>query len=112
MNGQIDLCLLRGGQFDLGAFGRFFQPLERHAILAQINTLILPEFIDEPIHHAEVEIVAAQVRVSIGGFDFEDPFTDFEHGDVEGAAAEVVDRNPLVLFLVEPVRQARPPSAH
>ena len=44
--GQIDLGFLRGGEFDLGAFGRFFQALERHAIFAQINALIFLELID------------------------------------------------------------------
>ena len=105
--GQIDFCFLRGGQLDLGAFCRFFQPLEGHAILAEIDALILPEFIDEPIHDAEIEVVAAQIGVAVGGFDLEDAFADLEHGDVEGAAAQIVDGDPLVFFLVETVGQRR-----
>jgi hypothetical protein len=43
------------------------------------------------------------VGVAVRGLDLHDPFAHFEDGDVEGAAAEVVDRDGLVLLLVEAV---------
>ena len=47
------------------------------------------------------------MRVAVGGLHFDDALTDFEDGDVEGAAAEVVDGDRLVLLLVEPVGERR-----
>ena len=52
---------------------------------------------------ALVDVVAAKVGVAVGRDDLDDPLADLEHRDVEGAAAEVVDRDELVLLLVEPV---------
>ena len=112
MNGRLISVSCDGGEFDLGPFGRFFQALKRHAIFPQIDALIFLEFIDQPIHHAEIEVVAAEVRVAIGGFDFEDAFTDFEHGDVEGAAAQGRTRRSARPFSCRARRRARPLSAH
>ena len=41
--------------------------------------------------------------VAVGGLHLHDPFAHFENRNVEGAAAEVVDGNRLVLFLVQAV---------
>ena len=48
-----------------------------------------------------VDVVAAESRVAVGGEDLENAFVQFEDGDVERAAAEIVDRD--FRFLLEPV---------
>ena len=50
-----------------------------------------------------VDVVAAEVGVAVGGDDLEDALVQLEDGDVEGAAAEVVDGDEAVLLLVEAV---------
>ncbi len=50
-----------------------------------------------------VDVVAAEVGVAAGGDDFEDAFVELEDGDVEGAAAEVVDGDDAVFLFVEAV---------
>ena len=60
---------------------------------------------DEPFDDALIEVVAAQVGVAIGRFDFDHAFADFEDGDIECAAAKVVDGDGLVLLFVEAVGQ-------
>ena len=75
---QVNLALLRGRQLDLRAFGSFFEPLQRHAVVAQVNTLIPFELFDQPIHDAEVKVVSAQVRVPIGGLYLKDALTDLQ----------------------------------
>ena len=65
--------------------------------------MLLLELGDEPIDDALVEVVAAQVGVAVGGLDLDDAFADFEDGDVERTAAEVVDGDGLVFLLVEAV---------
>ena len=56
---------------------------------------------------ALVEVVAAEVRVAVGGLHFDDALAHFEDGNVERAAAEVVHGDRLVLLLVEAVGQRR-----
>ena len=55
-----------------------------------------------------VEVVAAQVGVTVGGFHLEHAVAELQDGDIEGAAAEVVDRDLHVLaLLVETVGEGR-----
>ena len=83
------------------------QALERHAVLAEIDALVLLELVDDPVDDALIEVVAAEMRVAVGRLDFDDALADFEDRDVEGAAAEVVDGDRLVLLLVETVGERR-----
>ena len=52
-----------------------------------------------------VEVVPAEVGVAVGGFHFEDTVADFEHGDVEGSAPEVVHGDVFFGLSVQAVRQ-------
>src|SRR5579871_2118223 len=102
---QIDFGLHRGRELDLGALGCVAQTLQRHlvALATQVEAFVLLEFIDKPVHDALVEVVAAEVRVTIGGFDFDHTFSDFEDRNVERSAAEIVHGDGLVFTLVETV---------
>ena len=103
--GQIDLVLLRGRERDLGLLGFFLDALDGVGLLREIDAAVLLEFGDDPIHERVVPVVAAEVRVAVGRLHFEDAVADLEHRDIEGAAAEVVDRDLLVLLLVETVSE-------
>ena len=61
------------------------------------------KFGEEPIHDRVVPVVAAEVGVAVGRLDFEDAVADFEHGNIERAAAQIVDRDFFVLLLVQAV---------
>jgi hypothetical protein len=52
-----------------------------------------------------VEVVAAQVGVAVGGLDLEDAVAQLQDRDVERAAAQVVDGDPLVLLFIQAVGQ-------
>ena len=54
-----------------------------------------------------VDVVAAEVRVAVGGDDFEDAVVQLENGNVERAAAQVVHGDDAVLLLVEAVGERR-----
>ena len=104
---QVDVGLHHRGELHLGLLRRLLQTLERHPVLAQIDAVALLELGGDPLDDALIEVVATQVRVAVGRLDLDDAFADFENRDVEGAAAEVVHGNRLVLLLVEAVGQRR-----
>ena len=105
--GQVDFGLHRRGELDLGLFGRFLQTLQRQLVLGQVDALFLLELAGEIFDQAHVEVFAAQERVAVGRFHFEDAVADLEDRNVEGAAAEVVDGDRARLLLVEAVGERR-----
>ena len=94
-------------QLALGLLRGLLQPLERHLVLREVDPLVLLELRDDPLDHALVEVVAAEVGVAVRGLDLDDALAHLEDRDVEGAAAEVVDGDRLVLLLVEAVGERR-----
>ena len=59
-----------------------------------------------------VDVVAAQVRVAVGRDDLEDALVQLEDGDIEGAAAEIVDGDDAFFLRDRAHRPAPPLSAH
>ena len=104
---QVDVGLLHARQLDLGLLGRFLETLQDHLVLADVDALILLELGDQPMHDQIVDVVAAEVGVAVGRHDLDHLLADLEHRDVEGAAAEVVHRDEMVIALVETVGERR-----
>ena len=104
---QVDLGRRRRGQLDLGLLGGLLEALEGLLVLRQVDALVLLELGQQPVDDALVEVVAAEVRVAVGGLDLEDAVAQLEDRDVERAAAEVVDGDLLVVLLVEAVGEGR-----
>ena len=105
--GQVDLGLGAGGKLDLGLLGGFLQPLQRQLVGAQVHALLFLELLGQIPDQEHVEILAAEEGVAIGRLDLEQAVVDLQDRDIEGAAAEVVDRNRPGALLVEPVGQRR-----
>ena len=72
---------------------------------AQIDAVLGVNFVERDGEQQVVDVVAAQVRVAVGGLHFEDAVAQLEDGDVEGAAAEIVDGDGAFLGAVEAVGQ-------
>ena len=105
-NGKRDFGFLHGREFHLGLFRRFLQSLQGHLVFGEIDALVLLELVDDPVDDALVDVVAAQVRVAVGGLHFDDAFADFKDRNIERAAAKVVDGDGFVLLLVQTVGQS------
>src|SRR3546814_8645462 len=69
--------------------------------LGEIDALGLLEILREEFQQLGVEILAAQEGVAVGRLHLEHAVADLEDRDIERAAAKVVDRDRLVLVLVE-----------
>src|SRR5271165_3286182 len=85
------------------------QLLREFGVRREVELVFLKNaFVDEGLEDV-VDVVAAEVRVAVCGEDLVDIAfgggNEFENGDVEGAAAEIVNGNFAALFFVETVRQ-------
>ncbi len=98
---QVDFCAGGVGEFDLRLLGRFLEPLESHRVLLEVDAAVVGgELAGEPLDDGLVEIVASEVGVAVGGLHFEDSVAEFEDGDIESTAAEVIDRDFHILVLL------------
>ena len=102
---QVDVDGLRRGERDFGFLGFFLEALERHRVFAEIDAVFFFEGFHEPTDEGFVPVVAAEVGVAIGGFDFENAVADLEHGDVKGTAAQIEHGNFFVLLFIQAVGQ-------
>ena len=103
MNGRlISVCVVDDSS--IFAFSAdFLEPLQRELVAAQVDALLFLEFVGEIVDQAHVEVFAAEERVAVGRLHLEHAVADFQNRNVEGAAAEVVDRDGAGLLLVETV---------
>ena len=102
---QVDVRGGHAGQLDLRLLGRFLQTLHRDLIVRQVNALCLLEFVHKVLHDALIEVVAAEVGVAVGGQNLDHAVADVQNGDIERAAAKVIDHDLLLGFLVNAVSQ-------
>ncbi len=105
--GQVDRRLELVRELDLRLLRRVLQTLEHHLVLGDVDAAVLAELGAEVVDDLLVDVVAAEVGVAVGADDVDHVLADLEDRDVEGAAAEVVDRDQLVLLLVEAVGERR-----
>ncbi len=105
--GQVHLGLHRRAELDLRLLRRFLEALQGETIVAQVDALLLFELIGEIVDDALVEILAAEEGVAVGRLDLEHAVADLQHRDVEGAAAEVIDRDDAAALLLEPIGERR-----
>ena len=103
---QVDVRLGKRGKLDFRLFRGFFQTLHREFVIGKIDSFLVLELGNHVVHDALIEIVAAQKIVSVGRQNFKYAVADFHNGDVERAAAEIVNDDLLIFALfVKPVTE-------
>ena len=103
--GQVDGRTGHARQLDLGLFSGLFDTLHGHLVAGKVNALLHLEAREDPVHDPLVEVVAAQTVVTGSGQHFLHAVAHFDDGHVEGAAAQVVHHNFLVVILIYAVGQ-------
>jgi len=103
---QVDVGGQHVGQFDLGFFSRFTDPLHGHLVSGQVDAVLFLEFIAHPVHDPFIEVIAAQMGIPVGGFHFEHSVAQFQDGHIEGAAAQVVNQDGVVVGFINAVSQS------
>src|SRR5690606_28574737 len=91
--GQVHLGFQGARQLYFGLFGGLLQALQDHFVLGDVDALVFLEFRNEIIDDLLVDIVPAQVGVTVGRDHLDDVFAYFKNRNIEGAAAEIVNRN-------------------
>ena len=101
--GQIELGREGAGQLFLGLFGLFFQASHGGGVAGEVDAVRFLELCHGVFHDALVKVVAAEAGIAAGGQHRKSAVFDLDDGDVEGAAAEVVDQDLLGRFVVKAV---------
>ena len=105
--GKIDVCGSHAGKLNLCLLCCFFKPLLRHAVVAKVNSVGLFKFLCNIVDKTIVEIIAAETVVAGSCKNFKHAVADFEDGNIERAAAKVVNQDLLVVFLIHTVCKSR-----
>src|SRR5438309_1816737 len=102
---QVDGRLEPARELDLRPLRGLGEALQGLAVGLQVDSVLLLELVGEPVHDPAVVVVTTEVGVPVRGLDLEDAVAHVEHGDVEGATAEVENEDRLVRFLFQAVCQ-------
>src|SRR5258708_29497301 len=87
----------------------FAKLLGQFAVRREINFIVLENQLVDKSLEKIVDVIAAEVRVTVGGKNLENVAfgggDELEDGNVEGAAAEIVDGDFAALLFVQAVRE-------
>jgi hypothetical protein len=53
--------------------------LKGHFVISKIDPLIFIELVGQIVNQPQIEVLAAQMRVAVGGFNFKYAFTDLKN---------------------------------
>src|SRR5690554_1457598 len=102
---EIHLRLEFARQLDLRLLGGVLQALKDHLIVRDIDAGIAPKFLDEIIDDRLIDIISAELCITVGRDDVDDVTADLEDRNIEGPAAEVVNDDEVVILLIEAVSE-------
>ena len=103
---KVDVRGCRAGKLFFCLLCCFFQSLESHLVVAQINAFRVLELGKHPVSDLLVEVVAAQTVVAGSGKNLDNSVADLDDGNIECTAAEVVNHDLLLFLIVKAICQS------
>lgn len=104
--GKVDVGGERRGQLDLSLLSGLTDTLDGHAVVGEVNALLLLELLDEVADEGDIEILTTEVSVTVGGLDLKDTVLNLKNGDIESTTTKIVDSNDAVLLLLQTVSKS------
>ena len=104
--GKVDVRRCNARKLNLSLFRCFLKSLHSHLIAAKINSTRLFELINDPVHNSLVKVVAAEVVVTCRCKNLLNAVAHLDDGNIECTAAEVINHNLLVVFLINTVSKS------
>ena len=87
MKGRLMLVVVALDSSFFRLFSCFFQSLHCHLVFRQVYALLSLKFGNHPINDLVIEIIAAQMSITIGCQNFDNAVADFDDGNIECTAA-------------------------
>mmetsp|Transcript_6918 Transcript_6918/g.16789 ORF Transcript_6918/g.16789 Transcript_6918/m.16789 type:complete len:167 (+) Transcript_6918:1108-1608(+) len=77
--------------------------LDGPLVTAHVLATLLLEDLHEVLHDALVEVLATQVGVSVGGYNFKHAIVNGQQAHIKGTTAQVIHEDVLLGLLVQPI---------
>ena len=100
---QIDICCCRSRQFFFRLFCRFTDTLHSRHIFSHIDLMFEFDITTEILCNAFIKIVAAQMIITACRQNFNHTITDFNDGNVESTAAQVIYHDLLLISMIQTI---------
>lgn len=97
---QIYIGSLSAGKLLLCLFSCFLQSLESHLVSLQIYAVFLCKAVCHEVQQHFVEVVSAQLVVSVCCQNLEYAVTQFQNGNVEGSSTQVIYQDLVLIFIL------------
>ena len=103
---QVNIGGNHVGQLNLSLLSSLDNTLSTHLVRRQINAVLLLELLYNPVHNCLVEVIAAQMGITIGSTNLKYAILNIHNGHIEGTTAQVKYQNGLSLVLVNTISQS------
>ena len=102
---QVDGSTRHAGKLDFSLLCRFLNTLHSHLIAGKVDAIGNLEAVDDPIHDALIKVVAAKAVIAGRSQNLLYAVAHLNDGNIERTAAEVINHDLLVVFLIDTVGQ-------
>ena len=102
---QVDVGGHHAGQLNLSLLSSLDNTLSTHLVCGQINAVFLLELLNDPVHNSLVEVIAAQMGITIGGTNLKHTAINIKDRYIEGTTTKVEYQNRVGILLINTIGQ-------
>ena len=104
---QVNISSSHTGKVDFCLFCGFLNSLHSHFIARNINAVLCLKISNNPIHNTLIEVIAAKTVITGCSQNLLNAVAHLDNRNIESTAAEVINHNLLVVFLIDTVGKSR-----